>query len=152
MFLQSLTGNEKAEKAVSTLTVTDLHKDTGLQALIAKLDNAFQDEVAINAYSTYKKFISLKKLPQMTMDEYLLEFENLKHKMAVFNMKISDTVLAFQILEEAGLNENQWQMALTLPSDLAFKSMKGALKRVFGSENVEKDCNFDNPYLDSQIK
>ena len=43
-------------------------------------------------------------------------------------------------------------MALTLPSDLAFKSMKGALKRVFGSENVEKDCNFDNPYLDSQTK
>ena len=152
MFLQSLTGNEKAEKAVFTLTVTDLHKDTGLQALIAKLDNAFQDEVAINAYSTYKKFISLKKLPQMSMDEYLLEFENLKHKMDVFNRKIPDTVLAFQILEEAGLNENQWQMALTLPSDLAFKSMKGALKRVFGSENVEKDCNFDNPYLDSQIK
>ena len=43
-------------------------------------------------------------------------------------------------------------MALTLASDLAFKSMKGALKRVFGSENVEKDCNFHNSYLDSQIK
>ena len=33
---------------MSTLTVTDLHKDTGLQAFIAKLDNAFQDEVAEN--------------------------------------------------------------------------------------------------------
>ena len=30
--------------------------------------------------------------------------------------------------------------------------MKGALKRVFGSENVEKECNFDNSYIDSQIK
>ena len=67
-------------------------------------------------------------------------------------MKIPDTVLSFQILEGAGLNENQRQMALTLASDLTFKSMKGALKRVFGSENVEKDCNFDNSYLDSQIK
>ena len=52
----------------------------------------------------------------------------------------------------AGLNQNQKQMTLTIASVLTFKSMKGALKKVFGSENVEKDCNFDNSYLDSQIK
>ena len=39
LLLQSLTGNKKSEKVVFTLTVTDLHKDTGLQALTAKLDN-----------------------------------------------------------------------------------------------------------------
>ena len=70
--------------------------------------------------------------------------------MTVFNIKIPDTALVFQILEGADLNENQRQMALTLVIDLTFKSMKGALKRAFGSENIEKDCNFDN--LDSQIK
>ena len=43
----------------------------------------------------------------MSMNEYLLEFENLNHEMTVFNMKIPDTVLAFQVLEGAGLNENQ---------------------------------------------
>ena len=46
MLLKSLTVDKKSETAVPTLTVTDLHKDTGLQALIVKLDNAFQDEVA----------------------------------------------------------------------------------------------------------
>ena len=70
--------------------------------------------------------------------------------MTVFNIKIPDTALVFQILEGADLNENQRQMALTLAIDLTFESMKGALKRAFGSENIEKDCNFDN--LDSQIK
>ena len=29
------------------------------------------------------------------MNEHLFEFENLIHEMAVFNMKIQDTVLAF---------------------------------------------------------
>ena len=87
----------------------------------------------------------------MSVNEYLLELENLNHEMAVFNMKIPDTVLAFQVPEEAGLNENHRQMALTLASDLTFKSMKGALKRVFGRENIEKDCNFDNSYLNSKI-
>ena len=51
VLLQSSTGNKKAEKAVSTLTTTDLHKETGLKILIRKLDNAFQDEEAENAYS-----------------------------------------------------------------------------------------------------
>ena len=88
----------------------------------------------------------------MSMNEYLLEFENLNHEMTVFNMKIPDTVLAFQVLEGAGLNENQRQMALTLASDLKFKSMKGALKRVFGGENIERDFHFENSYLDAQIK
>ena len=52
----------------------------------------------------------------------------------------------------AGLNQNKKQMTLTIASAFTFKSMKGALKRVFGSENVEKDYNFDNSYRDSQIK
>ena len=62
LLLQSLKGNKKAEKAVSTLTPADLHKETGLKILIRKLDDAFQDEEAENAYSTYKKFINSKNL------------------------------------------------------------------------------------------
>ena len=143
VLLQSLTGNKKAEKAVSTVTVTDLQEDTGLQALIAKLDN---DEVAENACSTYK----IHKLKKITSN--VNEFENLDHEMTVFNMKIPDTVLTFQVLEGAGLNGNQRQIPLTLASDLIFKSVEGALKRVFGSENGGKDCNFDHSYLNSQIK
>ena len=71
--------------------------------------------------------------------------------MTVFNIKIPDTVLVFQIIEGADLNENQWRMALTLASDLTFKSMKGAFKRAFGSENIEKDCNFDNLILTHKL-
>ena len=49
VLLQSLTGNKKEEKTVSTLTTADLHKETGLKILICKLDDAFQDEEAENA-------------------------------------------------------------------------------------------------------
>ena len=54
VLLQSLTGNKKAEKAVSTLITADLHIETGLKILIRKPDDAFQDEEAENAYSTNK--------------------------------------------------------------------------------------------------
>ena len=42
----------------------------------------------------------------------------------------------------ASLNQNKKQMTLTIASVFTFKSMKGPLKRVFGSENVEKDLQF----------
>ena len=81
VLLQSLMGNKEVEKAVSTLTTTDLHKETWLKILICKLDDVFQNEQAENAYSTYKRLIYLKKSPQMSMNEYILGFENLCHEM-----------------------------------------------------------------------
>ena len=44
--------------------------------------------------------------------------------MSSLNMTFPDTVLAFQILEGAGLNENQRQIALTLANDLTFFTYK----------------------------
>ena len=52
LLLQSLAGNKKAEKALSTLTTADVHKETGLKILRHKLNNGFQDEEEENAYST----------------------------------------------------------------------------------------------------
>ena len=40
-------------------------------------------------------------------------------------MALPDTILAFKILEGAMINDNQRQTALTLASELSFKSMKG---------------------------
>ena len=45
VLLQSIVDNKKAEKAVSTLTVHNLNRETELDVLIEKLDNAFKDEI-----------------------------------------------------------------------------------------------------------
>ena len=42
-------------------------------------------------------------------------------------------------------------MALTLPNDLTFKSMKGALKRVF-SDKIEDENPLNSSFLDVPIK
>ena len=80
----------------------------------------------------------------MSLNDYIKEFENLNHEISVHNKSLPDTVLAFKILEGAMINEKQQQMALTLVSDLSFKSMKGALKRIFGQKPYMKILNDDN--------
>ena len=42
----------------------------------------------------------------MSMNDYILEFENLNHEMSIHNMALPDTVLAFKILEETMINNN----------------------------------------------
>ena len=44
VLLQSLNENQKAEKAVSKLAVTDLNVDGGLEKLLEKLDSILQTE------------------------------------------------------------------------------------------------------------
>ena len=55
--------------------------------------------------------------------------------MGIHNMALPDTVLAFKILEGAMITDHQCQMALTFASDISFKSMKAALKRIFGEKS-----------------
>ena len=78
------------------------------------------------------------------MNDYIIEFENINHEMSIHSMTLPDTVLAFKILEGAMINDKQQQMALTLASDLSFKNMKGALKRIFGKKPYMKILNDDN--------
>ena len=49
----------------------------------------------------------------MSMNDYIIQFENLNHEMSIHNMALPDTVLAFEILEEAMINDTQQQMVLT---------------------------------------
>ena len=74
--LQLLNGNEKAEKAVSNLTAQMLYNNNGLDILLEKLDAIFQSEEIEDAYHTYSRFSSCKRQPNMSMNDFITEFEN----------------------------------------------------------------------------
>ena len=56
-------------------------------------------------------------------------------------MALSDTVLAFKILEGAMINENQYQIPSILASDLTLRSMEAILKQIFGDKAYSKLSN-----------
>ena len=131
VLLQSLSENQKAKKAVSTLTSTDLNKDDGLNILLNKLDELFKTEQTQDSYYTYTKFNNFSRSEEMDISEYILEFEHLNDTIIKFELKLPDKLLCLKLLDGALLNTNQKQMALTIPSDLKYESMKAALKRIF---------------------
>ena len=100
ILLRSITDNKKAEIVASTLIACDLHHKSDLYILLAKLDCrlllAFKTFIE-NSYNIYLKFTHPEKQPDMSMNDYILEFENFMQKMNNCNMILPDTELAFRI-------------------------------------------------------
>ena len=129
--LDSFDSHPKAEKAVSELTAAQLNVDYGMKVLEDKLDVVFKKEKIDESYDAYAKFISFQKKDDMSMTDYIMDFDHLNCKMIEYEMKLPDAVLTFKLLDGAKLKEDERKLALTLGSDLKLDTMKSALKRVF---------------------
>ena len=70
----------------------------------------------------------------MSMNDFIIEFENLNYKIDSHNMKLPEKFLAFKLLDGASVSENQRQMCLALANDLTYNSMKAALKHIFADK------------------
>lgn len=68
----------------------------------------------------------------MNISDYTLEFDKRYNKAKKYEMTLPEAVLAFKILDNAGLSLQEKQFALTACTDLQYKSLKSALQRIFG--------------------
>ena len=78
---------------MGNLTADMLFNANGLNIVLEKLDAIFQSEETEDAYFTYSNFSNFKRQQNMTIHDYIIEFENLNFKMGNHNMKLPDKVL-----------------------------------------------------------
>ena len=140
VLLQSLCQNQKVKKVISTIALTDLNKDDGLNVLLDKLNEFFKTEQTQYLYYTCTKFNNFSRSEEMDINEYVIEFEYLNDQMLKFELKLPDKLLCLKLLDGASLNTNQMQMTLSITSALKYRSMKAALKWIFIRTGIsEKD-------------
>ena len=137
--LQALQDNLQAKQAVSRLSATQLNAEDGLDKLLECLDDAFKEEKHDEEHHNYQKFTKFRKKPNQTIKDYILEFEHLYYKMSGSNdqMKMADSLLAFVLLDNSGINDEGKKLAFTYlnTQGITFKNMKSALIRVFSSDS-----------------
>ena len=107
VILQSLNGNKTTKKIVSNLTAELLYNDTGLNIVLEMLDAVFQSEETDNVYFAYSNFFNFKQQQNLSLNDAIIELENLNYKMKWNNMKLPDKVLDFKLLEGVSISENQ---------------------------------------------
>ena len=128
------------DKVFSELGVDKLHTDDGVKTLITFLDKIYKQDELSAAYEVYTQFDRYKKTPNMTMENYLIEFDKLYNKTRKYNMALPEAVLAFKLLEGASLPHKDRQLVLTGVnySDVnhLYKQMSQSLNKFFGRQSL----------------
>ena len=96
------------------------------------MDKVFLRDDKDKAYEVYKNFDTLSKSENMSMSEYIVEFDKRYNQSKKYEITIPEAVLAFRLLDKANLTSSEKQLALTASSDIKYATMKSALLRIFG--------------------
>ncbi|VDI06062.1 Hypothetical predicted protein [Mytilus galloprovincialis] len=112
----TLTGN--AREVAMDVPAADLAKEDGMAKLITQLDKAFLRDDKDKAYEAYKNFDTFVKTENLSMSDYIIEFDKRYSKSKKYDMTLPEAVLAFKLLDNAGLSSRDKQLALTASSDV----------------------------------
>lgn len=136
----SLKGQARA-KALE-IKAEDLNADSGMETLLKALDTIFESDKVDIAYNAYSQFDGYKRNEE-GISEYIIEFERRHNICKKHDMELPDAVLAFKLLDGAGIERKERQLVLTaVASDIKFSSMKSALKRIFGTTKAKGDVSY----------
>ena len=96
VLLDAFEGNVKAEKELNT---------TDDMNILNKLDVVFKSEKVDKAYNANSKFITFQKHSEMTMTDYIVEYQQLYCAMVEHDMPLPDNAQVFKFIDGANLSK-----------------------------------------------
>ena len=123
--------NRTCCEAILELDPDTLPVDSGVENLIKALGNLYLKDRNYSAYEACETFEKFKHPPSMTINNYIIEFERLYHKIKNYDMGLPDGVLAYKFLNNANISEHHKQLVRATLSELKYNTMKEQLKKVF---------------------
>ncbi len=91
------------DKVFTDLTKAELGSATGLQKLLDYLDKHFGKDDLSDTFEKYDEFEKCKRTSDQKIEEYIVDFEAKYSKVAKKDMKLPACVLAFKLINSAGL-------------------------------------------------
>ena len=124
-------GSEVRGKVFEEVDVDSLATVDGMTQLFQYLDKWYKKDDMSAAYEAWTKFDNYKRKNEDSMEKYILEFGKRNTALTKFKVSIPSSILAFKLLDNAGLEIKDKQIVLTAVSfsepDRMFHSMQQAL-------------------------
>ena len=141
-----LTLEGKAREAVLELPIEKISADNGVESIVEHLDKLYLKDKAQSAYEAYENFEKFRRPSEMSMKDFIIEFERLHSKTKEHGTDMSADILAYRLLKSANLSDAHEQLAKATITSLTYDSMKNQLKKIFGdSSTVSSDSLNDFP-------
>ena len=147
----TLTG--KAREAVLEMEAAQLNEDDGLTKLFTKLDELFKEDKAQAALICYDKFERYSRPSEMSITDYLIEFERMTAQLKDHDILLPEPVLAYRALRSANLTDDYEKLVKATVNELTFKGMSTQLKKVMlgTSKNPVTDSNVSSVQVKKEL-
>ena len=110
----------KAREAVLELDIGEIKGENGIDNIVKKLDSLYKKDAAQVAYESYDKFERFQRSPEMSMKDFVIEFERLLCKTRSHGAIMSDSILAYRLLKSANVSEQHEQLARATKGELKY--------------------------------
>ena len=127
----TLSLNGRKREVAREVPLAELNSNDGVTKLNDKLKSSFATNDVDLSYEAFVQLECLKRQPDQTISDYLLEFSRRYSKIERLGMKLPDSVVACKMLYNASLSQSERQMVLASCSTLTAEGMKSTLRRVF---------------------
>ena len=128
----------KPEEIAIQLDVDGISVQNGVQLLLTELDKLYEKDATQSIFTAIDSFLSYRRPSETSMDEYVREF-NQRYKSLVQRRNkgdelFEDGILAYFLLHQASLTEEQMILIRATVNDLSYKNMEASLKRTYGED------------------
>ena len=131
----SLTG--RARDIALELPKDEIHCDAGVKNILKQLAKVYKKDSVDSAYQAFEKFIHFSREPDMSIPNYVNEFEQRYSKAKAHGCELSTSIQAFFLLEQAKLSEDHKKLIRATLTKLDFEEMVSKLKKVFSADSSD---------------
>ena len=106
-----------------------LNKDDGLDKMFEKLDTLYKEDENEAALISYDKFEWYSRPSEMTINDYLIEFERMVAQLKIYKIVLPEPVLAYRVLRSANLTEENEKLVRATVKELSLSEMSTQQKK-----------------------
>ena len=125
--LRSLEGQD--QDAAIEIGQTELRKNTGLEAIIKKLDELYKVDDETKQYLLLEEFYNLKRPSDMAIAEYTSRFDRLMSKLVAANVTLPEPAIALTYLKNSNVSEEKASLIRSTAAAKTLKEFKVAMMK-----------------------
>ena len=121
----------KAQETVrNEVASKDILSDNGAKLIIDCLTKCYKKDESRHQYLTYDTFVKFMRPANMSIKDYLVEFNLNYNKVKSFAGDLPDAVLGYSLLENANLSEEKKEICRATCANLGYDQMKTQIEKV----------------------
>ena len=135
----------RAEQAARLIDEDLMYSEEGFDEVIRVLDAKFLPDVFDKKYHIFDKLMHYRKTPEISIINYLADFDHFYNIYANVNGPLDDQVLAWMVLSFCCLDKKDTQLVKAgMGNVFTYENTKIEIKRLFGDEK-DKNNELQNP-------